>query len=27
VRPMVVRDALVSGEWRHTRHLTVELSR
>lgn len=22
VRPMVVRDAIVSGEWRHARHLT-----
>jgi 8-oxo-dGTP pyrophosphatase MutT (NUDIX family) len=25
VRPTVVRDALTTGEWRHIRHLTVEL--
>lgn len=27
VRPTIVRDALVSGDWRHTRHLTVDLPR
>ena len=25
VRPVVVRDALVSGDWRNARHLTVSL--